>query len=85
MSTSTTGGQSGTSDSRLANVEEQLKKMTKLLQTNKINATFNPNEPRMRQNNTRFCKFGKENSHTIKYCDNFQYKKKSQERSRQSP
>ena len=66
VSTSRTGVQSGTSDSRLANVEEQLKKMTELLHTNKINATYNPNEPRMRQNNTRFCKHCKENNHTIK-------------------
>ena len=47
VSTSMTGVQSGISDSWLANVEEQLKKMTELLQTNKINATYNPNEPRM--------------------------------------
>ena len=57
VSTSMTGGQSGTSDSRLANVEEQLKKMTEFLQTNKNNATYNPNEPRMRQSNNRFCKY----------------------------
>ena len=38
----------GTSDSRLANAEEQLKKITDLLQTNKINASYTQNEPRMR-------------------------------------
>ena len=83
MSTSMIGVQSGTSDSRLAKVEEQSKKMTELLQTNKINATYNPNDTRMRQNNTRFCKHCKEINRTIKNCDKLKIKK--QDRSQRSP
>ena len=79
-----TGVQNGTSDSRLANVQEQLKKMTDLLQTNKTNATYNPNEPWMRQNNTRFCKYCIDNNHTMKYSDKIK-NEKSQEHSRWAP
>ena len=75
ISTSMTGIQSGPSDSRISRLEEQVRLLTEQLKENKINATYDPNNPRDKQNFTRFCKYCKKSGHTIKFC----FKKKNDE------
>ena len=75
ISTSMTGIQSGPSDSRISGLEEQVRLLTEQLKENKINATYDPNNPRDKQNFTRFCKYCKKSGHTIKFC----FKKKNDE------
>ena len=74
VSTNLTGVQSGSSDMRLANMEEQMKKMTELLQTHKVNATYDPNQPRFKQDGTRYCGYCRKNGHTIGYCEKLKRK-----------
>lgn len=81
ISTNITGVQNGSSDSRLANMEEQIKKMTELLQSNKIHATYDPNDPRFKQNGTRFCNYCKKNGHTIAYCEKLKRKEMERQKS----
>ena len=38
------------------------------MKENKINAIYDPNQPRNRQNHTRFCNYCKRSGHTIAYC-----------------
>ena len=38
------------------------------MKENKINATYDPNQPRNRQNHTRFCNYCKRSGHIIAYC-----------------
>ena len=59
-------------------LQNQLKELTVLLKDSKVNAMYDPNNPRMKQNHTRFCNFCKRSGHTIKYCNKLKEEKQSQ-------
>ena len=68
--------------SEIQALKNQLTELTNLMKENKINATYDPNQPRNRQNHTRFCNYCKRSGHTIAYC--FE-KKRHDEQNRQPP
>ena len=68
--------------SEIQAVKNQLTELKNLMKENKINATYDPNQPRNRQNHTRFCNYCKRSGHTIAYC--FE-KKRHDEQNRQPP
>ena len=49
-------------------IKDQLKDLASLKKNNRISAAYNPNEPKNKQNHTRFCKICKKSGHTIAYC-----------------
>ena len=49
-------------------IKDQLQELASLMKNNRISAAYNPNEPRNKQSNTRFCKFCRKSGHTIAYC-----------------
>ena len=54
---------------KLVNIENQLKKLQEALQSHSVNAVnLNPQNPRMNQNFTRFCKLRRGEGHTVMYC-----------------
>ena len=68
--------------SEIQALKNQLTELTNLMKENKINATYDPNQPRNRRNHTRFCNYCKRSGHTIAYC--FE-KKRHDEQNRQPP
>ena len=53
-------------------LKNQLTEFANLMKDQKINATYNNDNPRFKQNQTGFCKFCKRSGHTIAFC--FKYK-----------
>ena len=48
-------------------LKNQITEIANLMRDQKINATYNNNNPRFKRNQTRFCKFCKRSGHTIAY------------------
>ena len=57
-----------TTDSRFTKIERTLNEITNMLKNHQINATYDPNNPKMKQDFTRFCTFCKKSGHTVKFC-----------------
>ena len=53
-------------------IKDQLKELTGQMKDHKLNAAYNPNEPRNKQNHTRFCNWCRRSGHTISVC--FKYR-----------
>ena len=68
--------------SEIQTLKNKITELKNLMKENKINATYDPNQPRNRQNHTRFCNYCKRSGHTIAYC--FE-KKRHDEQNRQPP
>ena len=54
-------------DSRFTNVEETLNEITNMVKNHQINAIYDPNNPKMKQDFTRFCTFCKKTGRTKKF------------------
>ena len=65
-----TGTASSSIDNKMEidGIKDQLQELASLMKNNIISAAYNPNEPRNKQNHTRFCKFCRKSGHTIAYC-----------------
>ena len=74
VSSEFTGTASSSLDNKLdiEGIMDQLKELTGLMEDHKINAAYNPNEPRNKQNHTRFCEWCRRSGHTISVC--FKYR-----------
>ena len=74
VSSEFTGTVSSSIDNKIEKegLKNQLTEIENLMKDKNINATYNNNNPRFKQNHTRFCKFCKQSGHTIAYC--FKYK-----------
>ena len=74
VSSEFTGTASSSVDNKLEieGIKDQLKELTGLMKDHKINAAYNPNEPRNKQNHSRFCKWCRRSGHTISVC--FKYR-----------
>ena len=72
VSSEFTGTASSSVDNKLEieGIKDQLKELTGQMKDHKINAAYNPNEPRNKQNHTRFCKWFRRSGHTISVCLN---------------
>ena len=63
------GEEHSSSNDKLVNIEKQLKSLQEALQSHSVNAVnLNPQNPRMNQNFTRFCKICRMEGHTVMYC-----------------
>ena len=74
FSSEITGTASSSIDNKIEieGLKNQLTEISNLTKDHKINATYNNDNPRFKQNQTRFCKFCKRSGHTIAFC--FKYK-----------
>ena len=70
VSSDFTGTASSSIDNKMEidGIKDQLQELSSLMKNNRISAAYNPNEPRNKQNHTRFCKFCRKSGHTIAYC-----------------
>ena len=70
VSSEFTGTASSSVDNKIEieGLKNLLTEIANLMKDQKINATYNNNNPRFKQNQTRFCKFCKRSGHTIAYC-----------------
>ena len=70
VSSQFTGTASSSIDNKIEieGLKNQLTEIASLMKDHIINATYNNNNPRYKQNQTRFCKFCKRSGHTIAYC-----------------
>ena len=63
------GEEHSSSNDKLVNIEKQLKSLQEALQSHSINAVnLKPQNPRMNQSFTRFCKICQTEGHTVIYC-----------------
>ena len=63
------GVEHSSSNDKLVNIEKQLKSLPEALQSHSVNAVnLNPQNPRMNQNFTHFCKICQTEGHTVMYC-----------------
>ena len=74
VSSEFTGTASSSVDNKLEieGIKDHLKELAGLMKDHKINAAYNPNEPRNNHNHTRFCKWCRRSGHTISVC--FKYR-----------
>ena len=84
VSSDFTGTASSSIDNKaeIDGIKDQLQELASLMKNNRISAAYNPNEPRNKQNHTRFCKFCRKSGHTIAYCS---ANKDFKEQNRQQP
>ena len=57
-----------TTDSRFTSIEKTLNEISNMVKNHQINATYDPNNPKMKQDFTRFCTYCKNSGHTVKFC-----------------
>ena len=57
-----------TTDSRFTSIEKTLNEISNMVKNHQINATYDPNNPKMKQEFTRFCTYCKKSGHTVKFC-----------------
>ena len=67
VSSEFTGTASSSIDNKIEieGLKNQLTEIANLMKDHKINATYNNDNPRFKQNQTRFCKFCKRSGHTV--------------------
>ena len=70
VSSEFTGTASSSIDNKIEieGLKNQITEIANLKKDHKINATYNNDNPRFKQNQTRFCKFCKRSGHTIAFC-----------------
>ena len=57
-----------TTDSRFTSIEKTLKEISNMVKNHQINATYDPNNPKLKQDFTRFFTHCKKSGHTVKIC-----------------
>ena len=67
-------------DARFTNIDKTLNEITNMVKNHQINATYDPNNPKMKQDFTRFCNYCKKSGHTIKFCWTLKKKKENEEK-----
>ena len=70
VSSEFTGTASSSMDNKIEieGLKNQLTEITNLVENHKINTTYNNDNPRFKQTQTRFCKFCKRSGHTVAFC-----------------
>ena len=56
-----------TTDSRFKNIEKTLNEISNMVKNHQINATYDPNNPKMKQDFTPFCTYCKKSGHTVRF------------------
>ena len=57
-----------TTDSRFTNFEKTSNKISNMAKNHQINATYDPNNPKKKQDSTRLCTYCKKSGHKISVC-----------------
>ena len=73
-----------TTDSRFTNIEKTLNEISNMLKNHQINATYDPNNPKMKQDFSRFRTYCKKSGHTVKFLVT-QEKKTNEEKAPPEP
>ena len=74
-----------TTDSRFTSIEKTLNEISNMVKNHQINATYDPNKPKMKQDFTRFCTYCKKSGHTVKFCWSLKRKKLNEEKAPPQP
>ena len=80
-----TSSNSVTTDSRFTSIERTLNEISNMVKNHQINATYDPNNPKMKQDFTRFCTYCKKSGHTVKFCWSLKRKKLNEEKAPRQP
>ena len=56
-----------TTDSRFTNIEKTWSEINNMVKNHQINATYDPNNPKMKQDCTRFCTYCEKSGYTVKF------------------
>ena len=80
-----TSSNSVTTDSRFTSIEKTLNEISNMVKNHQINATYDPNNPKMKQDFTRFCTYCKKSGHTVKFCWSLKRKKLNEEKAPPQP
>ena len=74
-----------TTDSRFTSIEKTLNEISNMVKNHQINATYDPNNPKMKQDFTRFCTYCKKSGHRVKFCWSLKRKKLNEEKAPPQP
>ena len=74
-----------TTDSRFSSIEKTLNEISNMVKNHQINATYDPNNPKVKQDFTRFCTYCKKSGHTVKFCWSLKRKKLNEEKAPPQP
>ena len=74
-----------TTDSRFTNIEKTLNEISNMVKNHQIIATYDPNNPKMKQDFTRFCTYCRKFGHTVKFCWSLRRKKLNEEKAPPQP
>ena len=74
-----------TTDSRFTNIEKTMNGISIMVKNHQINATYDPNNHKMKQDFTRFCTYCKNFAHTVKFCRSLKRKKLNEEKAPPQP
>ena len=69
-----------TTDSRFTSIGKTLNEISNMVKNHQINATYDPNNPKMKQDFTQFCTYCKKSGHTVKFCWSLKRKKLNEEK-----
>ena len=72
-------------DSRFTSIEKTLNEIINVVQKHQINATYDPNNPKTKQDVTRIGPYCKKFGHTIKFCWSLKKKKLDEEKTPPQP
>ena len=72
-------------DSRFTNIEKTLNEISNMMKNHQINATYDPNNPKMKQDLTRFLTYCIKSGHTVKSCSSLKRKQLNEEKSLPQP
>ena len=74
-----------TTDSHFTSIEKTLNEISNMVKNHHINATYDPDNPKMKQDFTRFCTYCKKSDHTAKFCWSLKRKKLNEEKAPPQP
>ena len=74
-----------TTDSRFTSIEKTFNEISNMVKNHQINATYDPNNPKMKQDFTQFCTNCKKSGHAVKFCWPLKRKKLNEEKAPPQP
>ena len=72
-------------DSRFTNIEKTLNEISNMVKNHQINETYDPYNPKMKQDFTRFCTYCKKSGHTMKIFSSLKKKKFNEDKAPPQP
>ena len=72
-------------DSRFTNIEKTLNKISNMVKNQQIKATYDPKNPKTKQDFTRFCTYCKKSGRTVNFCWSIKRKNPNEEKAPPQP